>query len=218
MRYYETHYAINNGGLNYLAALHGSDKGSVPSEQKPYAWAPHTYADYYEHMFRLARSNIQNVFECGIGTNNPTLPSSMGRNGKPGASLRMWRDYFPKAAVVGADIDADILFQEDRITTYQCDQTAAESLRTMWELLGDVEFDIFIDDGLHTAHAARTLFDNSYHKVKSGGVYIIEDLHAPDINKLATYFLENKLWFSVTYLHRTPVKQSGNSLITIFKE
>ena len=63
------------------------------------------------------------MIECGIGTNNPNIPSSMGIKGKPGASLRMWRDFFPNATVIGVDIDKNILFSETRIQTFQCDQT-----------------------------------------------------------------------------------------------
>ena len=42
--------------------------------------------------------------------------------GKPGASLRVWRDYFPNAIIYGADIDKDILFAEERIKTFYIDQ------------------------------------------------------------------------------------------------
>ena len=33
----------------------------------------------------------------------------MSINGKPGASLRAWRDYFVNSVVYGADIDKNIL-------------------------------------------------------------------------------------------------------------
>ena len=29
----------------------------------------------------------------------------MGKQGKPGASLRTWREFFPNAQVIGIDID-----------------------------------------------------------------------------------------------------------------
>ena len=35
---------------------------------------------------------------------------NMTASGKPGASLRVWRDYFNNAQVIGADIDKRILF------------------------------------------------------------------------------------------------------------
>ena len=108
----------NNSALNVLCDKYGSDKGEVSSEGNPYPWASHNYADIYELMFRLRRNDVELLLECGIGTNNPNLISSMEMDGKPGASLRLWRDFFPKAQIIGIDIDSDILFEEDRISTY----------------------------------------------------------------------------------------------------
>ena len=39
------------------------------------------------------------VFECGLGTNNPDLQGNMTVDGMPGASLRVWRDYFKNAQI-----------------------------------------------------------------------------------------------------------------------
>ena len=61
----------------------------------------------------MLRLNNLNIFEVGLGTNNVDVPSNMGKDGKPGASLRAWRDYFPNA-----DIDTRILFKEDKIQTF----------------------------------------------------------------------------------------------------
>ena len=38
------------------------------------------------------------------------------------------------------------------------------------------DFDIIIEDGLHTFNANVCFFENSIHKLKSGGYYIIEDI------------------------------------------
>ena len=111
-----------------LADKYGSDKGEVLPESNPYRWPSHSYADFYGLVFGIRRNDIKNVIECGLGTNNPNLKSSMGIDGKPGASLRMWRDFFPSANVIGCDIDKEVLFSEDRINTYFCDQTSSESI------------------------------------------------------------------------------------------
>ena len=76
------------------------------------------------------------------------IKSSMGSIGKPGASLRMWKDYF-QYNIYGADIDRDILFNEERINTYYVDQLNTESIKSMWKDIGLNDFDIIIDDGLH---------------------------------------------------------------------
>ena len=41
----------------------------------------------------------------------------MTLSGSPGASLRVWKDFFSNAKIYGSDIDKDILFNEDRIFT-----------------------------------------------------------------------------------------------------
>jgi hypothetical protein len=102
-------YSNKSNLLSELCEKYGSDKGFVNLNisQKPYGWHPHTYATYYHSIFNLPRENINNVFECGLGTNNPNIKSNMTKNGIPGASLRVWRDYFFNAKIYGGDIDKE---------------------------------------------------------------------------------------------------------------
>ncbi len=138
----------------------------------------HNYTWYYYPLFSPVRSLVTNVFELGLGTNNIHVKSNMGIHGKPGASLRGWKEFFPTAQVYGADIDKGCLFSEERIQTYFCDQTKPEIIRSMWDNneLKNKEFDIIIDDGLHEFHANVCFFENSIHKLAIGGVFIIEDI------------------------------------------
>ena len=86
-------YQSQNFYINHLFDLYGSDKGTLSDKiKKPYPWYAHTYGSDYSKLFDHCRNSIKLVFECGIGTNNPNLVSSMNINGKPGASLRAWRD------------------------------------------------------------------------------------------------------------------------------
>ena len=92
-------YQSSNYFLNSLFDYYGSDKGTINQKTpKPYRWNAHTYGSYYSKLFDHCRAGIQKIFECGIGTNDPKLVSTMGVKGKPGASLRAWRDYFNNAA------------------------------------------------------------------------------------------------------------------------
>ena len=117
--------------LSSLCDLYGSDKGELQKGESSRlrTWPVQTRRDFYEMLFEHKREAVRSVIECGVGTNNPSLESSMGMMGKPGASLRVWRDYFPQADIVGIDIDKAILFTEDRIQTYYCDQTNAQSVK-----------------------------------------------------------------------------------------
>ena len=176
--------------LSELCEKYGSDKGFInfDIDNKPYNWHPHTYATYYHSIFNLSRESIKYVFECGLGTNNPNLKSNMTENGIPGASLRVWRDYFFNAQIYGGDIDKEILFEEERIKTFYLDQLNSNSIKSMWENIEVEEFDIIIDDGLHEPEANYNFFINSFHKLKKNGVFIIED-----ISNIYLEHLQNKL-------------------------
>jgi len=213
---YLVRYDKNASG--YLAGLcdtYGSDKGELSSEGNPYTWPSHTCADFYASLFDHCRLEVRRVFECGIGTNNPDLPSSMGKDGKPGASLRVWRDYFPNAQIIGADIDRQILFEEDRISTYFVDQTNPESIHEFWTKCGYEDFDVMIDDGLHTFDAAVSLFEHSIDKLAPRGVYIIEDVISRYVPSFRHYFLGRGYHVEFVELSGPKVALQGNRLIVI---
>lgn len=149
-----------------------SDKGDVNILS---SW--HNYTTYYYFIFQELKEKPLRVFELGIGSNNVNIPSNMGANGRPGASLYGWAEFFPNAKVFGADIDKNILFETDQIKTFYCDQTKPESIRALWnEPALQEDFDILIEDGLHTFQANCCFLENSIHKLKSRGYFIIEDI------------------------------------------
>lgn len=214
-----TEYIKNNSELNALCDKYGSDKGEVTSENNPYVWESHNYADAYELMFRLRKNDVQLLIECGLGTNNPALISNMGINGKPGASLRVWRDYFSNAQIIGIDIDSDSLFEEERIKTYQCDQTSSESIQKFCTdaSIKESSVDVFIDDGLHEYHAGISLFESMNKYLAEEGIYIIEDVIRKDYKLYKDYFNENKDQFSIHIinLYRPNIPVSDNRLFVI---
>jgi hypothetical protein len=212
--YYEKNYDCD---LAKYCDIYGSDKGELKKDGHPYPWSSHTYTDVYSRLFSSRRNEINKIFECGIGTNNPNLISSMGALGKPGASLRVWRDYFPNALVIGADIDTDILFEENRIKTFHIDQTNPNSIKTFWSLLNLSGFDIIIDDGLHTFEAGKILFENSIDYLDSNGFYIIEDVTLENSLKFKEYFKDKGYLVDYTHLYRPLIKLGDNCLIIIRK-
>lgn len=210
-----THYDQRWNRLSELCDLYGSDKGQSRVDDHPYDWPAHTYTDYYRTLFDHCRHHIRNVFECGLGTNNPEFSSNMGVHGKPGASLRVWRDYFPQAKVVGADIDAGVLFTEPRILTFQLDQTDPESIASLWSQVQAATFDLMIDDGLHEFDAGSCLFENSIQKLAPDGVYIIEDVKATDLASYREFFITKSYAVDYVNLHRPGMEIGNNSLIII---
>jgi hypothetical protein len=202
-----------------LCDAHGSDKGSLrPDAAHPYAWPPHSYTEVYDLLLRPLRRHARWVLECGIGTNDPALPSSMGERGRPGASLRVWRDYFPAARIIGIDIDERILFTEERIETYAVDQTSADSIaRFLSRLPEDARFDLIIDDGLHTPQAAFSLFTGVSQRLAEDGIYVIEDVALATIPLYGAFFagLAEDFAARVFVLHRAGQEIRDNCLLVV---
>jgi hypothetical protein len=138
----------------------------------------HNYTKIYSEIFKNFINKNINIFELGLGTNNLDIPSNMGLNGKPGASLRAWNEFFKNANVYGGDIDKRILFNENNIKTYYVDQYSISDIKNLWnnDDLKNIEFDIIIDDGIHESNGTFIFLKNSFYKVKKNGYFIIEDI------------------------------------------
>lgn len=165
-------------------------------------WPAHSYSEVYERLFAFRTSCIKNVLECGIGTTNLSIPSNMSRSGCPGASLRVLRDYFPNAEIIGIDIDEDTLFEEDRIRTFQVDQTSKASIQKFLNSSPIRNFDLIIDDGLHEYLAAITLFENTIACLNENGIYIIKDIQEFDFVKYVNYFNTKKYVVDIIKIYR----------------
>ena len=214
-----SNFYSNKNYFSELCDKYGTDKGYTNFNKKtPYGWKPHSYSFFYTNLFEHCRNDIKLVFECGIGTNYSDVKSNMSSTGKPGASLRVWRDYFSKANIFGADIDSRILFEEDRIKTFQVDQTNISSIKNMWSEININNFDIIVDDGLHTHDAAITFFLNSFNKLRKNGIYIIEDVHFIYLNELKNSLINYNpevVILKNDYVNNHPV--NDNNLIIIRK-
>jgi len=142
------------GNLPELALLYGSDK-----------WGEHWYAQHYQQHFHHLRRKKLTLLEIGIG--GYADPKAGGN------SLRMWKQYFPKARIVGIDIHDKSSHDEDRIKTFQGDQTDEAFLRRVIDEVGRP--DIIIDDGSHiNSHIIRT-FQILFPLLSVNGIYVVED-------------------------------------------
>jgi hypothetical protein len=210
-------YKSEDNSFAKLCHKYGSDKGSARNTFGEHILQreTHNYSDFYSFYFSGKENEVLSLFECGIGTNNVALVSNMGSLGLPGASLRVWKDYFPNAEIVGADIDAQCLFQDERISTFEVDQTDPQSIKTMLSRVHIKKFEVIIDDGLHTYEGGRVLFENLIDSLTESGTYIIEDVNPWDIKLFQKYF-ETKI-YNVYYVHLLRKRNSlgDNSLIVI---
>ncbi len=197
-----------NTNLKELMNHYGSDKGGMTDH--------HNFANYYSEIFNNKKDKIKNFLEIGLGTNNENLASNMGKDGKPLASLRAWRDYFKNAQIYGADIDRDILKDEERIKTFYVDQTNPTSIKELFTNIGVNKFDVILEDGLHEYNANICFFENSIEYLDDQGIYIIEDVFYKDQKKFIDYFGKTSFNFSIIDIFHD--KNIANNCILVIKK
>lgn len=136
----------------------------------------HNYLPVYYEMFKDRRKDIWKVIEIGIAE---------------GASLFMWRDFFPNAWVYGADNDKARVdaVRSYRMTTLLCDQTSPDDLRALLEVTGG-DIDLVVDDGSHDPADQVFTCLTVMPLLKKGAVYVIEDVADPGIAKTILKELE----------------------------
>jgi len=149
--------------LGSLFDRYGSDKAR-----------DHNYHLFYAGAFE-DRCTVRSVLEIGLGTNNPHLVSTMGQFGRPGSSLRAFREFFPSARIFGADVDRSILFVDDRIDTCPVDQIDPASFGALTDMTGG-DLDLIIDDGLHAPNANLAVLIYALDHLAVGGWVVIEDI------------------------------------------
>jgi len=165
--------------LANLLRHYGSDKAGK-----------HDYYWFYGKLLKN-RNEIKKILEIGLGTNNLDVISNMGKDGKPGASLRAFRDFCPNAEIYGADIDERILFSEDRIKTFNVDQTKFNTFNNLSKLIGN-NFDLIIDDGLHEPLANINSLNFALKNIKKNGWIVIEDIYISSL----------PIWENISFLFK----------------
>ena len=158
--------------LTLVADKYITDKGSLYNEA-------HRYTEFYDQFFQKFKCSHPTILEIGIAS---------------GGSLRAYRDYYHnKCGIIGLEYNPELLFNEDCIHTFQIDQGSRDMLKDFRNRaieLNDM-CDIIIDDGSHeNEHQQLSLY---YMKdlLRSGGIYIIEDLH--------TFSWEDDITYSTLY-------------------
>jgi hypothetical protein len=147
--------------LQRMGTYYGTDK------------AARGFCDVYEHKFQSTRETVRHVLEVGVSR---------------GASLKMWRDYFPQATIYGLDCSEghDGYYLEwragvdtERIELYKLDQSREEELTQFLALMQErgITFDLVVDDGSHLMRDQQITLRHFFPLVRPGGFYVIEDVH-----------------------------------------
>lgn len=141
--------------LSKFALRYMTDKAPYEGSSGVY----HFYTVRYHEILSPIRERVERVLEIGI---------------QHGASLKMWRDYFPNAVIHGVDIEDCRLAvaAEPRIVAHVGD-VGQPSVLVDLVVLGP--FDLVVDDGSHDLAHMRDTCLALYPSTRS--VYIIEDVH-----------------------------------------
>jgi hypothetical protein len=140
--------------LTELAEEFGTDK-----------WGVHRYTPHYERHLQHLRRREFTLLEIGVG--------GYTRRKRSGASLKMWRWFFPRATIVGLDIEDKSFIDQGPIVTYRGDQTDPDVFRRIFEERGVPM--VVIDDGSHVPAHVRETFSIVFPLLPDGAIYCIED-------------------------------------------
>lgn len=150
--------------LGDLAAKYGSDKGLNK----------HQYTRLYDMLFMPYRDRKITFLEMGLQIGGPEHRKSPDRETTDAPSVRMWLEYFPKADIIGLDVSDFSWLEADRFRFVRCDMDDREAIREATKAAD--KYDIIIDDASHASTHQQDAFLEFFPKLKSGGLYIIEDL------------------------------------------
>lgn len=118
----------------------------------------------YENLFSRFQNAPITMLEIGI---------------QNGGSLEIWAKYFSNAkAIVGSDINekcAALKFANPAISVVVGDANSDEAFRKITSKASS--YDIIIDDGSHKSSDITRTFAKYFPILKSGGIFVIEDLH-----------------------------------------
>ena len=166
--------------LTKLANKYELDKGTLdPKNTTWYLKYPDHdtlgYTEIYAMYMESVRDATKKILEIGIYDLR-----------FPGASLKMWYEYFYNAEIWGIDnfwgniITDEILYKltNERTHIYVADQSNRKEMYKMFEIAGS-DFDFIIEDGAHWPSHIMISLVSCFTHLKSGGIYFIEDLQNP---------------------------------------
>lgn len=140
-------------------------------KEGPGIWKWNHYFDiYHRHFARFIGQKI-NILEIGIYS---------------GGSLEMWQTYFgEKCHIYGVDIEEVCkAYENERVSVIIGDQGDRVFWRNFKKNVKDI--DILIDDGGHTPEQQRITLEEMLPHLRTGGVYLCEDIHGRN-NKFSSF-------------------------------
>lgn len=204
--------------IDELAIKHNTDKSSLD----------HQYTQFYQKYFDNYDKTPEKILELGIYST--TAPPRLDTCG---ASLQTWAEYYPNTTIYGLDLlDFSILDNHySNIKTICCnceirtsidfDTFQNDTLKNIHNgMLGGkigldqvvktfgTDFDIIIDDGPHTMTSQQVFLGFMFPHLKSGGIFVIEDLHTSRAGGVynTPYTEKNTLWMLENYIENGEIQ------------
>jgi hypothetical protein len=191
---------LNFEELNSVFKNYGSDKNER-----------HNYGSVYQTLIGNNKRPI--VLEIGIGSENNYMYAS----GTSGGSLKAWREFYKEGIIIGADIDEQSVSNVEPPAMI-VDQTNDESLSKLVRFTRKIgELDLVVEDGFHDLHANIKTLLHLLPCLKSGGHYVIEDVHESMIDLWTVIGSYLKLDLKVLDLREYRPGVSDNILVVIKK-
>ena len=164
-----------NKELNFLFEFFNSDKGEFFSDQyiqplkrNDKRIEAHGYSKIYEKIFFPKKEQELNILELGSFYGNAA------------ASLYF---YFKNSKIYAGDIFPDLFrYKSKRIKNFFINTSDEDSIKKKI-LENEIDFDIVIEDAGHFFKDHIISLFMIFKKVRSGGIFIIEELDFPDTRK-----------------------------------
>ncbi len=168
----------------------------------------HSYTPFYYHLFADKRESVHKLLEIGVGCKEVMLGQPNYLNG---ASLYMWRDFFPNAQIYGIDIKKDLVFKKKRMQTFLCSQADPVKLTKLIKKIGS-DIDIVIDDGSHRPNDIILSCLTLMPLLKKEVVYVIEDTNKPHAERVMKFLTKN---YNLHVMRRSKMTSPDDRLIVV---
>ena len=129
----------------------------------------HDYSDFYQKNLEFFKEKEIDILEIGTAK---------------GDGLASLYYYFPNSNLIGLDNNPfRMRYQSKRVRNIFADVSSRRILKNLTNHLNQ-KFDLIIEDSSHKLIDQILCFVENFKNLKSGGIYVVEDLNFPDIHEI----------------------------------
>ena len=129
----------------------------------------HDYSDFYQKNLEFFKEKEIDILEIGTAK---------------GDGLASLYYYFPNSNLIGLDNNPfRMRYKSKRVRNIFADVSSRQILKNLTNHLNQ-KFDLIIEDSSHKLIDQILCFVENFKNLKSGGIYVVEDLNFPDIHEI----------------------------------